>query len=208
MLTHLADEERIERINKRVEVNDANAIYILGCHYLSGERGLPQDYEKAMELWLRAEELGHAKAYNNLGFLYHHGKGVRKDTKKDKYYLELGAMGGDVLARHNLGSMEWNAGNTNRAVKHYRISAGAGYDESLKNLRECENASWEVKLVRKLCMLIPFGGRRIRVRLAFCLIYAPRWCCLFFCLRAVITMMREVIMILMIIINYYADGWA
>ena len=44
-------------------------------------------------------------------------------------------MGGDVEARHNLGAFEGNAGNMTRAVRHWLISAGVGYDESLEAIR-------------------------------------------------------------------------
>ena len=37
-------------------------------------------------------------------------------------------MGGNVTARHNLGMLEESAGNMDRAVKHFMISAGAGHD--------------------------------------------------------------------------------
>ena len=45
-------------------------------------------------------------------------------------------MRGDVNARHNLGVKEAYAGNMNRAMKHFMISAGAGWDESLKAVRQ------------------------------------------------------------------------
>ena len=44
-------------------------------------------------------------------------------------------MRGDVDARHNLGCIEGQAGSMSRAVKHWMISAGAGYDDSLKFIR-------------------------------------------------------------------------
>ena len=62
---------------------------------------------------------------------------MRIDLKKAKYYYELAAMGGDVFARANIGAIECNAGNVDRAVKHYMIAAGAGCDDSLKEIREC-----------------------------------------------------------------------
>ena len=40
-------------------------------------------------------------------------------------------------ARHNLGVDEADTGNMNRAVKHWMISAGAGFDGSLTNVRQC-----------------------------------------------------------------------
>ena len=59
------------------------------------------------------------------------------DLKKSKHYYELAAMSGYIDARHNLGNMEWNeAGNHQRAMKHYLISARAGYDLSLDMVRD------------------------------------------------------------------------
>ena len=59
------------------------------------------------------------------------------DMKKATHYYELAAMRGHVKARHNLGIVEENAGNMDRAMKHYMISAGAGCDDSLEAIREC-----------------------------------------------------------------------
>ena len=56
---------------------------------------------------------------------------------KAKYYYELAAMGGSITARHNLGACEKDAGNMDRAVKHWMIAAGAGCDKSLKAIRVC-----------------------------------------------------------------------
>ena len=126
-------------MKKRVEGDDAVAIDQLGCDYRDGDVGLRQDYDKANELWLRAGELGQATAYTNLGVAYAKGEGVEKNMKKAKYYFELAAMGGDVNARYKLGMFEMlEEGNyNNRAVKHWMISAGAGHDESLSEIREC-----------------------------------------------------------------------
>ena len=124
-------------MKKRVEADDAMAIYTLGCLYELGEMGCPQNIRKANKLWLRAGELGHAMACHNLAYACHNGEGVKCDVKKAKYYYELGAMGGHVSARHNLGILEENAGNFDRAVKHYMIAAGAGCDESLNEIKDC-----------------------------------------------------------------------
>jgi hypothetical protein len=62
---------------------------------------------------------------------------VERDTKKAKYYYELAAMGRDIDARHNLGVVEAKAGNMSRAMKHWMIAAGAGYDKSLERIRYC-----------------------------------------------------------------------
>ena len=126
-----SDEEQIKRLKKLVNAGNAGAYYSLAGCYERGLNGLPQDWVRANELWLKAGELGCAVAYYNLGNSYYNGFGVEVDKKKAKDYYELAAMSGDVHARHNLGCSEENAGNHRRAMKHLRIAARAGYKKSL-----------------------------------------------------------------------------
>ena len=42
-----SDEEIIKRLEKRMELNDAEAIYNMACHYCNGSFGLPRDHAKA-----------------------------------------------------------------------------------------------------------------------------------------------------------------
>ena len=132
-------KESIEQTKKRVKVDDAAAIYNLGCCYNNGMHGLPQDHAKALELWHRAAELGYAiPSYYNIGCAYDpgNGNGVGRDEKKAVYFYELASMGGSIYARHNLGFIEFNAGNMERALKHYMIAAGGGYYDSLENIKQ------------------------------------------------------------------------
>ena len=132
-----SDGETVERIKKRVDADDVEAMRNLGVFYYRGLMGNPQDSEKAIELWLRAGELGDTQAYHCVAMAYRDGEGVEMDIEKAKQYYELAAMGGDVDARHNLGVFEENAGSMDRAMKHWMISAGAGDDDSLKEIRQC-----------------------------------------------------------------------
>ena len=45
-------------------------------------------------------------------------------------------MGGNVNARHNLGVNEENAGNFDRALKHYMIATRGGDTDSLNNIKD------------------------------------------------------------------------
>jgi len=128
--------EGIERDKKRIEANDPIAIYNLGCFYRDGLDGYPQDYTEALELFHRAGELGLADAYLNIGYTYEHGQGVEVDKKKANHYYELAAMGGDSIARYNLGRLEENAGNMERALKHHMIAVEGGNNDSLKEIQE------------------------------------------------------------------------
>ena len=129
-------EEYNERVQKRVEVGDPKAMFHLGYNYDDGEFGFPQDSAKALELFIRAGELGCDKAYNNVGYAYLNGNGVEIDEKKADHYFKLAAIGGNEVARYNLGSVEEDAGNINRALKHYMIAAEGGDDISLKKIQE------------------------------------------------------------------------
>ena len=79
--------------------------------------------------------MGDVEAHFNLTLLYHYGKGVEKDMRKEIYHMEEAAMGGHPDARHNLGCVEWyTRDNPERAVKHWIISATQGDDVSIKKL--------------------------------------------------------------------------
>ena len=129
------DEQIVQRYKKRMEMNDDIAICNIGIFHANGELGLPRSMTKALELWHRAGELGHAGSYNNLGNAYYNGRGVERDEKKAKHYYELAAMKGDVTARCNLGVDEMEAGNMDRALKHWMIAVVGGNKKSLDNTR-------------------------------------------------------------------------
>ena len=113
------------------------AFNVLGGCYDEGRHGLPQDDQKAVELYLKAGELDCAEAYYKLGLIYSNGDGVEVDKKKAKHYFELAAMGGDAAARNNLGCSERQAGNDHRAIKHMIMAAKAGDELSLNTVKHC-----------------------------------------------------------------------
>ena len=129
-------EEEVERIKKLMEKGNAYAFNQLASYYADGTYGMPQDWEKANELYRKAGELCYAGAYFNLGNSYFAGRDVEIDEKKAMHYYELAAMNGDVQGRHNIGCSEGNAGNLKRAYKHFKLAASAGYKPSLDLLKE------------------------------------------------------------------------
>jgi len=129
-----SDEKKIKRYKKRADMNDPIAMKGIGSMYRDGD-GLPRDQAKALELWHRAGELGSAEAYYNIGNAYQLGDGVERDMKKAKHYWELSAIKGNVQARHNLGVSEAQAGNADRALKHYLIATRDGSFNSLETIK-------------------------------------------------------------------------
>ena len=117
---------------KRIkENNDPSAMTHMGMkHYHEG------DYEKAFKYSKKAAELGDASAHFALSCLYRKGQDVKKDAKKKIHHLEEAAMKGHPTARHNLGCIEFNNGNFERARNHFIIAANLGYHDSLQALRQ------------------------------------------------------------------------
>jgi len=140
-----SDEEVVERIRKRVEINDPAAIYNLGCFYSRGSHGFPQDYTKALKLYHRAGELGYANAYNHIGNAYHNGRVVEIDKKKAKYYYQLAAIEGDSMARNNLGICEACIGNMDSAIKHFMIAIQGCRPQSLNMMRKLYRDGYATK---------------------------------------------------------------
>ena len=133
-----SNEERLKRVKKRMELNDAEAFYHLGIQYRDGGMGLPQDYNNAVKLMNQAAELGSVRAHVKVAASYHQdemGEYVDdKATDKGIHHWQLAAIGGHEVARFTLGILELkdNARSKNRAMKHFLIAAKSGYDESLK----------------------------------------------------------------------------
>jgi len=129
------NEDKIERTKNLMDKGgNAEAFLLLAGYYADGEIGLPQDWNKANELYLKAGELGCAAGYFNLGNQYCFGRGVEVDKMKAKYYYELAAMGGYADARHNLGCEEFDDGNEDRATRHFMLAARAGDNQSMGNV--------------------------------------------------------------------------
>ena len=128
-------DEEMQRLERRMKLNDPEAINIMGHSYLVGKFGLQEDTDKAQELFHKAAEYGSMCANYYLGGMHCHGDGVQRDTTKANHYWELAAMAGHAQARYYLGDMEDREGNYDRAMKHYMISANVGDDASLSMVK-------------------------------------------------------------------------
>ena len=124
-------EEAIERLKKRMEVGDTYAFFSMGSYHSRGAYGLPQDRAKAMELLRKSGKYG----YTIIGKAYYNGEGVERDEEKAKHYYELAATEGDSTARSNLGIEEYNAGNYDRALKHYMLAVRGGETRLVKEIQ-------------------------------------------------------------------------
>ena len=123
------EEEIDNRIMKRIEANDPDAM----CH-LGGKRHNKGDYTRAFEYYTKATELGSVEAHYTLAVMYREWHGVEKDEGKFTRHLEEAAIGGHPDARYNLGILERKNGKVERGVKHFIIAATQGHDVAIKEL--------------------------------------------------------------------------
>jgi len=130
-----SDEEIIEEIHKLMNNGNGEAFNLFAFLYANGRRGMPRDWNKANELFLKAGKHGCSDGYFNLGDTYRYGREVEVDMEKAVHFYELGAIGGDSDSRHNLACLEGVAGNGQRSKKHIIISAKAGHERSLEAVK-------------------------------------------------------------------------
>jgi hypothetical protein len=127
-----SSKEAHKIVMKRAEANDPVALREIGMGMLRSDEG---DCGGAFEYVTKAAEQGDAVAHNLLSCLYHEGKVVEKDEKKEVYHLEQAAIGGHTIARHNLGVHEAESCRYERARRHFIINANLGEDISMKELK-------------------------------------------------------------------------
>lgn len=131
------EQERIERLKKRMAVNDPEAFLVMAKYYICCFRKDRKDPFKAREMWLKAIELGSSAAHHDLADAWSCGLFGRIDVKKARYHYEQAAMGGVVEAHHNLGVDEARSYNMRRAVKHFLVASKAGFEDSVLAIKDC-----------------------------------------------------------------------
>lgn len=82
--------------------NDSAICFNLGkCYY--DDKGVAQDYAKAVEWYRKAAEQGNAAAQNNLGDCHYFGNGVAQDYAQAAEWYRKAADQGSLVAQENLG---------------------------------------------------------------------------------------------------------
>jgi TPR repeat protein len=149
--------EYLRRLQARSLNNDYVAFELLGNVYRLGEHETPKDDLKALDCYLRAVELGSNGACGCIGTSYREGVGVSVDKEKSALFDRAGALRGDPHARHNIGCTEYNSGNHEVGIRHWKIAAEAGYQRSLDELRRIYNANGNGKMLGKGVIVLSPG---------------------------------------------------
>lgn len=99
---------------------------------------------KALDCYIRAAELGSAAACSQIGRYYEFGNGDSKNMGRSTLFYRIGALRDSVIARHDLGSCEYESGNHEVGIRHWKIAAEAGSQPSLNRLRHIYNSDGKV----------------------------------------------------------------
>ena len=81
-----------------LDVYKRQAQYNLGFMYEQG-RGVPQDYNQAVDWYRKAAEQNEAAAQYSLGLMYDQGTGVPRNLSEANRWYNLAAKNGDPDAR-------------------------------------------------------------------------------------------------------------
>ena len=128
-------------LKKRCLQNDHTAFLLMGKAHRDAEYGIVKDDLKALDCWIRAVELGSPAACALIANKYHKGNGVAINKERAALFERIGAMRGEIATRHNIGCTEYNSGNHEIGIRHFKIAAEAGYQDSLNALRGIYNGN-------------------------------------------------------------------
>ena len=136
-----SDEETLRQLQARCLRNDHEAFTMMGKFYREGLNGAPKDDLKSLGCSIRAVELGSSGTCICIAHIYLEGIGVSVDKERAALFERIGALRGSVVARNNIGCSEYNFGNNEIGIRHWKIAAEAGCQISLNSLREIYNAN-------------------------------------------------------------------
>ena len=132
-------DKAYEYFFQAAKLNHARANYLIGYMLLNNQIGSKseKDLELGYNYLLKSAELGNIASLNTLGNMYKDGLyPVKRDLKTAKeYYLEA-AKNNYTYALNNLGLLEEEKGNAEKALKYYLEGAASGESWSCNRVGE------------------------------------------------------------------------
>ena len=126
-----------EEDNHVAKIASKAAGYI-GRMFLRGE-GMEQDFEKALVWFRRGVKNGDALCQYELGVMYLHGLGVRKDPLLSGDYFRASAEQDFASAEVNMGKLFLDQGNVPEATRYFDLAARHHHIEAFYHLAEINN---------------------------------------------------------------------
>ena len=135
-----SNEGCVRQLETRAKKGDPLAWCFLGL-YFGSSRIAKKDILRGIDCWIRAIEFGDLRACGLISGCYRNGNGVSADEERALLFQQVGALRGDIISRHGLGFMEYQSGNHEVGVRHWKIAAEGGMQLSLDELKSIFNAN-------------------------------------------------------------------
>ena len=136
-------QKGMEWLERAVDQNYIEAMAYLGNIYSDGAYGINQDYGKALELFMKAAELGSYEAMRAVGVYYEFGYGTEQDYQKAVEWYEKAIDGGDPFAMNRLGMLYFEGNGVEKDLKKAlelcRQASNLGVEEATDNEIAIEN---------------------------------------------------------------------
>ena len=139
-----AKMNHIKSLRKLMKKKNPEAFSQMATEHKSGE-GVFQSDTKSLEMLIHAAELGHANAFVNIGCHYEEGTVVEHNRSKTLEFYEVAAKKGSLSARKFLVMFHGMNGDMQTSIKHCKVGACAGDQESMGILM----ANYKDKLLSK-----------------------------------------------------------
>ena len=136
-------DEELAQLQARCLHNDCFAFELLGAAYgyRMDENGMVPDDLKALDCYIRAVELGSSAACVNIAYFVDEGNGVAINEDRAALFWRVGALRGSIEARNHIGCSEYyGLQNYEIGIRHWKIAAEAGYQDSIDALKKIYNA--------------------------------------------------------------------
>ena len=130
----------VTKLNEAALLGDVDAQFNLAMSYSFG-KGIDQNFEKALDWFLKCANQGDAKAQYFVGVMYSNGHGTEEDLEKAADWFMKSANQGDADAQCDLGIMYLQGRSVNRsetaAVSYFQKAAEQGHVDAQLNLAIC-----------------------------------------------------------------------
>ena len=129
------NEEEVKKLEAQAARNDPNAFMMLTTyHDILGVSEHTKDELGKVDVWIRAAEIGSANACGCIGNI-NDGDSLEDADDRESFFYRMGALRGDVVCRHIIGQVEYDKGNYELSIRHWKIAAEAGSQPSLDELK-------------------------------------------------------------------------
>jgi len=119
----------IKALKKLMKKNNTQAFIQMADKYESGE-GVFQSDTKALEMYIRAAEIGCAEGYLYIGRYYERDIVVEQDISKALEFYEMGAKKGSIGSHRELAQFYGTNGDMMKGIEHLKVTASAGDKKS------------------------------------------------------------------------------